>query len=379
MTNQNPEHTPRTGSRLWIFALTLCAFIIGGLVMPNLQIRWKPNESKAENLAPNGFPAPEPAQPLGEVEAYARAAEKASPSVVNIDTTERVRLPDDDWLFSDRPVYNTRQMQGSGVIIDAKEGYVLTNEHVVGGVNEANKRIRVTLVNGKQYEAVVVGADKTTDIALVKMTAQGLVGAKIGDVNALVPGQMVVAIGNPLGFRFTVTHGVISATKRPVAEHENLIQTDCAINPGNSGGALINLQGQVIGINTLIISRAQGIGFAIPMDTALRVAAELKQFGRIKRPWLGINSVITNNQQLAEAFGLSNIAGAVIKSLPQGPAKSAGMQPGDIILSINNKRIQTLEDYKAAEKTLKIGQVVEIELQRGQERGKGKITVGEAP
>jgi S1-C subfamily serine protease len=347
--------------------------------MPNLQIRWKPNESKAENLAVNGFPAPEPAQPLSETEAYARAAEKASPSVVNIDTTERVRLADDDWLFSDRPVYNTRQKQGSGVIIDAKEGYVLTNEHVVGGVNEENKRIRVTLVNGKQYEAVVVGADKTTDIALVKMTAQGLVGAKIGDVNALVPGQMVVAIGNPLGFRFTVTHGVISATKRPVAEHENLIQTDCAINPGNSGGALINLQGQVIGINTLIISRAQGIGFAIPMDTALRVAAELKQFGRIKRPWLGINSVITNNQQLSEAFGLANIAGAVIKSLPQGPARSAGMQPGDIILNINNKRIQTLEDYKAAEKTLKIGQAVEIELQRGQERGKGKITVGEAP
>lgn len=376
MPSGDPRVT-RSGSRVWLFVMMVCAFVIGGLIMPNIQILWKPNESRAEKLNPAGFPLPEPAQPLSEVEAYARAAEKANPSVVNIDTTQRVRSLVDDWLFNDQPRYNTKQ--GSGVIIDPKEGYILTNEHVVGGANEENRRIRVTLVNGKQYEGTVVGADHMTDIALVKVSAPSLSGAKIGDVNALVPGQMVVAIGNPLGFRFTVTHGVVSATKRPVGEHENLIQTDCAINPGNSGGALINLQGQVIGINTMIINGAQGIGFAIPIDTALRVAAELKQYGRIKRPWLGIN-VITNTQQISAYYGLPNVAGVVLaRAANRGPARLAGLQQGDILTHINGKRIQTQEEFKAMEKQLKIGQEVEIQIQRGEERGKGKIVVGEAP
>ncbi len=377
MPYNDPSTVTRKGSRVWIFVMMVCAFIIGGVLMPNIQILWKPNVSRAEKLNASGFPLPEPALPLSEVETYARAAEKASPSVVNIDTTQRVRSMVDDWFFNDQPRFNTKQ--GSGVIIDPKEGYVLTNEHVVGGANEESKRIRVTLVTGKQYEGVVVGADRMTDIALVKLSAPNLTGAKIGDVNALVPGQMVVAIGNPLGFRFTVTHGVVSATKRPVAEHENLIQTDCAINPGNSGGALVNLRGQVIGINTMIISGAQGIGFAIPIDIALRVAGELKQYGRIKRPWLGLN-VRTNTQQIADYYGLPNVAGVVIaKAASRGPARNAQLQQGDILTHINGQRIQSEENFKALEKRLKIGQEVDIQIQRGEERGKGKITVGEAP
>ncbi len=378
MLHENPRSRPRF--RAMLFGALLCVLILVGLVIPNIKVSWKQPESLAEKANWPGLPTPEAAQPLGEQETYARAAAKASPSVVNIDTRQLVRpTVFDDWVADGQGRVNLKQ--GSGVVIDAKEGYILTNEHVVGGINEENRQIVVSTIHGKRLRATVVGADRTTDIALVKLdtSTDDIVGAKIGDVNALVPGQMAVAIGNPLGFQFTVTHGVISALKRPVGEYENLIQTDCAINPGNSGGALVNLQGQVVGINTVIINGAQGLGFAIPMDTALRVAAELKQYGHIKRPWLGIN-VVTNSRQFADNYGLPTVQGAVVVKLyAKGPALQAGIRTGDIILKANKRDITKLEDFKAFEKGLKIGQSVEIEIQRGDQRGKGVVVAVEAP
>jgi serine protease Do len=194
---------------------------------------------------------------------------------------------------------------------------------------------------------------------------------------------MAVAIGNPYGLRFTVTHGVISALDRPVPVedrvYERLIQTDCAINPGNSGGALINMQGEVIGINTVVLSSAQGIGFAIPIDTALRVAEELKRFGRVKRPWLGL-AVVTNTTPLAESYGLPNVAGVVVARLYRnGPGAAAQMQEGDVITKINGTPVKSDEEYNKVEKSLKIGQRIRFEVVRGDQRGSGEITVGEAP
>jgi serine protease Do len=229
----------------------------------------------------------------------------------------------------------------------------------------------------------VIGSDRITDVALVQVKGENLPVAQVGTVRGLVPGQMCVAIGNPFGLKFTVTTGVVSALERPIESpdgriYQDLIQHAALINPGNSGGPLINLQGQVIGINTLVDGRAQGIGFAIPIDTALRVADELKRFGKIKRPWLGL-VVMNNNQTLVQRYGVADSEGAVVWLFPNGPAAQSGVQTGDLITSINKQAIRNQDNFKKLEKQLKIGQSVDIEVLRGETRAKGSITVGEAP
>ena len=367
--------TPRRNG-LRVAVLTGAAFLLGGLILPNLQVRWREPESKAAPPVP-----PPKTPPLPQSEVYARAAQIAGPAVVNIDTLQRVRPSPFEDMMADgqQPKYSAKE--GSGVIIDAA-GDVITNEHVVGAVSEEGKRINVTLMDGRKFTGTVVGADPTADIALVHLDVKGAANlpiAKLGAAATLVPGQMAVAIGNPLGFRFTVTHGVISALGRPLGEFENLIQTDAAINPGNSGGPLVNMKGEVIGINTLVDLRGQNIGFAIPIETALRVAAELKKFGRIKRGWLGIG-VQTNTSQIAAYYGLPNVAGVVTVGVYQrSPALNAGIQRGDVITKIDGNRVQSDAEYRAAERKLKIGQRVTVELQRGANAGKVTLTVGEAP
>ena len=248
-------------------------------------------------------------------------------------------------------------------------------------------KIAITLNDGtgRKLAGTIIGADHTSDVALVHVDAPNLPAAHLGSSQGLIPGQMAVAIGNPLGFRFTVTHGVVSALGRPINDeqegrvYENLIQTDCAINPGNSGGALVNLQGQVIGINTIVASRANGIGFAIPIDTALRVADELKKYGKVKRPWLGL-VVVTNTSQFATYYDLPNVAGVVVARIARGgPGDGAGLQRGDVITRINDEAVKSEEDLKAIEKKLRIGQSAAITLRRGDQAGKGTITVGDAP
>ncbi len=371
-----------TAARRW--GLLAIFVAICALVLPNLRVSWREPNGRAEAGGRLGV-LPGPVQPLSESETYARAAQLAGPAVVNIDTQQNVS-PDvmgGDWFTDAQPQVQTSE--GSGIIISAS-GDILTNEHVVGAANEAGKKILVTLNDGtgRKLPGVVIGADHQTDVALVHIDAPNLPVAKMGTVKGLVPGQMAVAIGNPLGFRFTVTHGVVSALGRPINDdqegrvYENLIQTDCAINPGNSGGALLNIEGQVIGINTIVATRAQGIGFAIPIDTALRVAEELKRFGRVKRPWLGL-VVITNTAQLATYYGLPNTPGVVAAKIPRtGPAAGAGLRRGDVITRVNGSPVRSEEEFKSLERKLAIGQSVPIELQRGDQGGKGTIVVGEA-
>ena len=381
MSNEQPPMNKKPRLRVRTGLVALSAFVLGGMILPNLHfnVSWREPNSQAQGNGLGVTPAPAPVA-LSENEHYARAAQAASPAVVNIDTQQQVRFRrgfmDDDWMMNSEP--QLRTTEGSGVIVDNK-GYILTNEHVVGPANETGKSIQVTLMDGRKFRGTVVGADKTTDVALVKIDGDKLPVAKIGTVRGLVPGQMAVAIGNPLGFRFTVTHGVISALGRPIRDYENLIQTDCAINPGNSGGALVNLQGQVIGINTLIISRAQGLGFAIPIDTALQVADELKRHGHVKRPWLGI-AAVTNSASLASYNDLPNIAGAVAAKLyPNSPSDAVGLRVGDVITKINAKPIHDADEFKTVEKTLRIGDKVKMEVHRADQYATVGVTVGEAP
>ena len=369
-------------SRLRMFLVVIAAFVVGGLVLPNIRISWKEPASLAETDTGLGIKPGAPELPSPE-EIYARAAQLAYKSVVFIDTTERVQVHDFFDQFYSEPRYSQQQMQGSGVLISA-DGYVLTNEHVVGGANVAGRTINVTLTNGKKYTGTVVGADRLTDVALIKLEASGLPAARMGTVKGLVPGQLVVAIGNPLELRFTVTHGVVSALQRPVTTpdgriYADLIQHDALINPGNSGGPLVDRNGQVIGINTLVESNAQGIGFAIPIDTALRVADELKRFGRIKRPWLGIIP-ITNTAAFADYYGLPNVQGVIVgRMAEEGPAAGAGLHVGDVITQLNGQPIKSREDFENVEKSLHIGQSVKFIVMRPDGRGEGTLTVGEAP
>ncbi len=364
--------------------LLAAAFVAGGLLIPHIQLSWREPRSTAESAPSLGVGPGAPRQ-LSSAEVYVHAAQVAGKSIVNIDTQQRVRPSPFDDYFSQNSA-RMRMSEGTGVIVN-NSGDILTNEHVVGAVNEAGKTIKVTLNDGtgRIFTGKVIGADHTTDVALVHIDALNLPAAQMGTVNGLVPGQMVVAIGNPLGYRFTVTHGVVSALGRPINDeqegrtYENLIQTDCAINPGNSGGALVNIDGQVIGINTIVASQAQGIGFAIPIDTALGVASELKRFGRVKRPWLGM-TVITNTHQLSTTYGLPDAQGVVpIQVARDGAGAGAGLRQGDVVVKINGKPVQTVEEYKAIEKQLKIGQQITVDLLRENSKMTGKLTVGEAP
>jgi serine protease Do len=360
--------------------LILTAFVLGGLLLPRIQISFNTPPTLAVPGGSLGV-APGPADhALAPEEVFARAAQAASPSVVNIDTLQRVRVR---GFFFEDDHYEENANQGSGVII-TPDGYILTNQHVVGSSESAGKRIMVTLSNGKKYPGTVIGADHTTDVALVKVDAAALPAAKIGTSEGLMPGQICVAIGNPLGFKFTVTNGVIGGLKRPLAMPDgrvygDLIQHDALINPGNSGGALVDRLGRLVGINTLVDRRGPGIGFAIPIDTALRVADELKRFGKVKRPWLGLVTA-TNNRFYVERYGLPDTAGALVRGFYRGgPGVGSGLKPGDIIVKVNDKPVKTEEDFKAAERALKIGQRATIDVVRGDRTGRATLTVGEAP
>ncbi len=362
--------------------LILAAFILGGLILPNLHVSWREPDGNAQPGSGLGV-LPGAPQPLSETQVYAKASQAAYKSIVNIDTTQRVRVRgffDDDFFGG--PRYQESQSQGSGVII-SPDGYILTNEHVVGPAHESGKRIQITMTDGKKFSGTVIGSDHISDVALVKIDGRDFPAAKIGTVKGLVPGEMAIAIGNPMGLRFTVTHGVVSALGRPIEVegriYPDLIQHDALINPGNSGGALVNMHGQVIGINTLIDPRAQGIGFAIPIDTALRVADELKRFGKIKRPWLGLVTD-SNNGYYVQRYGIADVQGAVVRGITRGgPGANSGVEPGDVVVKLNGQPIRSDDDFKAAEKRLHIGQQVEIEVQRGDQRAKGTVTVGEMP
>jgi len=284
-------------------------------------------------------------------------AKTASPTVVNIRTTKKFLGRDlykhfegpggeNDWFdeffrkfFDKIPEQDLKQKSlGSGFII-SRDGYILTNNHVISESEE----IFVSLSDNEEYKATIVGKDDNTDIALIKIDSDrdDYPVAVLGDSNALEIGDWVIAIGNPFGFGHTLTQGIVSAKARVIGAgpYDNFIQTDAAINPGNSGGPLINMDGQVIGINTAIISSGQGIGFAIPINMAKEILSELKDTGEVARGWLGV-AIQEVTPEIARAVGLDEAIGAMVSAVyPGDPADKAGVKKGDIILTINDQSI----------------------------------------
>ncbi|HBL22979.1 MAG TPA: peptidase [Deltaproteobacteria bacterium] len=263
---------------------------------------------------------------------------------------------------------------GSGFIIDA-EGYIVTNNHVVDGANE----IKVKLADGREFDAVVVGRDPKTDLALIKIKGtSGLKPITMGNSEELKVGSWVVAIGSPFGLEQTVTAGIVSAKGRIIGSgpYDNFIQTDASINPGNSGGPLINMKGEVIGINTAIVASGQGIGFAIPIDTAKSVVAQLKGNGRVTRGWLGV-SIQEITPALAASFGLKDRKGALVADVVKdGPADKAGIGQGDVIVEFDGKEIAGSNDLPRVVAATPVGKDVAVKLLRnGKTIGKNvKIT-----
>lgn len=298
--------------------------------------------------------------------------EEASRSVVNINTLRIFQ----NLFYQIVPVRGI----GSGFIFDEK-GYILTNYHVI----EDAERIAVTLIDGKVFEGKIIGFHKSLDIAILKINIQNPPVAKLGDSSKLRVGQRVFAIGNPFGLAGgpTVTAGVISALKRTIHSErgvfQNLIQTDAAINPGNSGGPLINIKGEVIGINTAIIPFAQGMGFAIPINAAKEAAQNIVLYGSHKKPWLGIAG-ISINRQIAQYYNLPVERGVLVaKVASDSPAEKAGIKPGDIILEFDKKPINNIEDLQKTLAEAECGRKCEMTIVRGLRKAEIIIAIEKEP
>ncbi|RKP49064.1 DegQ family serine endoprotease [Trinickia fusca] len=265
---------------------------------------------------------------------------------------------------------------GSGFII-SNDGYILTNAHVVDGANI----VTVKLTDKREFRAKVIGSDKQSDVAVLKISAANLPTVKIGDPNQSKVGQWVVAIGSPYGFDNTVTSGIISAKARSLPEenYTPFIQTDVPVNPGNSGGPLFNLQGQVIGINSMIYSQTggfQGLSFAIPIDEAIRVKDELVKTGHVSRGRLGV-AVQGVNQTLADSFGLQKPSGALVSSVdPGGPAAKAGLQAGDVILAVNGTPVNDSTDLPSQIANMKPGSKATLDVWRDKGKRQLSVTLG---
>ena len=309
---------------------------------------------------------------LNRETAVVRAVREVSPAVVNISSAYEVRKrtspfsgfglnPFFDEFFRDffDPRFERRQQNtslGSGVIIDGEKGLILTNAHVI----QKAGTIKVVLQDEREFEGRIVGADPDSDLAVLKIDSkERLPAIKMGSSEDIMIGETVIAIGNPFGFSHTVTTGVISAVNRSIRAQDRVyhdfIQIDASINPGNSGGPLLNINGDLIGINTAIYAKAQGIGFAIPIGKARKIISDLIQYGEVIQAWIGI-TVQNMDESLARYLEVPGNKGIVIKTVePKSPAKKAGMQESDIILSIDNKKINSIDDYKSITKSIAAG------------------------
>ena len=353
--------------------------------------------------------APAPAAPSGRVSAgsalpdslqaaFVGVAQTLRPAVVNIGTVQRSRARrppapppgTDDPFFQDffkqffgsdnpaqRPEFRLPSM-GSGVIID-KRGLILTNFHVIKGADE----ISVRLSDKREYRGKVMGVDPKTDLAVVRFEPDHeLRVATMGDSDALKVGEWAIAIGNPFGLDQTVTVGVISATGRSdvgVATYENFIQTDASINPGNSGGPLINLKGEVVGVNTAIVAAGQGIGFAIPINMVRRVVDQLVEKGKVVRGWLGV-ALQPLSKELVQTLGLPGSEGALVAStIPGSPAAKAGLQQGDVVLSYDKTPIEDSHHLQRLVAETRVGKAVALEVWRKKQRVQVTATVAEVP
>ncbi|HXZ59391.1 MAG TPA: Do family serine endopeptidase [Steroidobacteraceae bacterium] len=342
--------------------------------------------------APAGVPPAVGDTPLPSLAPMIR---KASPAVVNVATRGTVRdsgpqnpLLNDPFFrrFFDLPPGTAPREHpfrsaGSGVIFDARRGYIVTNAHVIENASE----ITVTLQDGRDLKAEVVGSDQPSDVAVLRVSADGLSPMPLGDSSRLEVGDFVVAIGNPFGLQHTVTSGIVSGLSRTGINpdgYEDFIQTDASINPGNSGGALVNLRGELIGINTEILSSTGGnvgIGFAIPVNMVRSVVEQLIQYGAVRRGQLGV-SMYTVTPDIAHSLGLASAAGALVSQVVEGsPADKAGLRVGDVITAVNGQPIKSNSELRNAIGLLRVGDRIEIELLRDGRPARVTAAIAAAP
>jgi len=336
-------------------------------------------DNRAEAATPMAVPTLAALPPVVDgtpVPSLAPMLQKAMPAVVSINTKQVVRVRNPFFsdpffrrLFPDIPQERINESLGSGVIIDAAKGYVLTNHHVIENADD----VRVTLADGRSFKAEFIGSDADTDIALIRIPAEKLTAITLGDSSQLRVGDFVVAIGNPFGFTQTVTSGIVSAIGRSGIRGlglQNFIQTDASINPGNSGGALVDLKGQLVGINTASFNPQGsmagniGLGLAIPSNLARNVVEQLLKNGTVVRGTLGIESQ-NLTQQMAKALGMDAPRGALVtRVLPGSGAAAAGVQTGDVVLSANGQRIDSAESLHNYEGLQDVGGAVTLDVRR---------------
>ncbi|MBC7341891.1 MAG: trypsin-like peptidase domain-containing protein [Clostridia bacterium] len=370
----------RRRNLLWLAVVVIA--VVSGIVGGMLGVALGPS-FRGSN--PPGATTPGiPASPLPPVDistsGVSSIADRVGPAVVGITN------------YQGRDFFgNTDVASGSGVIFDAANGYVVTNNHVVAGA----VRLSVRIDQNREYEGKILGADPDSDLAVVKIEAPDIAALRLpqvqfGDSDKVKVGDLVVAIGNPLGEQFarSVTMGVISALNREITVQTSanrevtlrVLQTDAAINPGNSGGALVNAQGQVIGINSAKISvpGVEGMGFAIPINDARPIIQQLLQKGRVSRPFLGIYNYQEISEQASKWFGypVGIYVGGVF---PGGPAMKAGMREGDVIVQIDDRPIRTSSDLRNALRGHKVGDVVKVIVVRNNNRLELSVTLGEMP
>ena len=300
------------------------------------------------------------------------AVQAVSPAVVSVATLRVIQ----ETMFDAVPVRG----MGSGIIFDSNGG-ILTNHHIV----EDAEKVEVLTPDGKKFEGEVLGSDVMSDIAVVRVDSEGLPAAKLGDSDKLVVGQIGIAIGNPYGFILpgpTATVGVISALRRHMHVeghmYEDLIQTDASINPGNSGGPLVDSSGMVVGVNTANIPFAQGIGFAIPINSARKIAKEIIAHGRVMRPYAGFAG-LTLTRDIAESYGIPYNHGVLVVRVGRGsPAYSCGISAGDVILEADKQALKSWEDLQHILQAKKVGDGLEFSIGRGREQRRVTLTLQEA-
>lgn len=360
--------------------------IVGGLALAFLIVAVRPDLIRRGMTPSLPMPVvPQPALPAPARVTYAAAVQLAAPSVVNIYTQRLVRerpAPSLGDLFGDfLPRYRDRieRSLGSGVIVD-QAGHLVTNDHVIANADS----IRVQLEDGRIAEAHIVGRDPDTDLAVLKIDLNNLPVATFGRSDQLKVGDVVLAIGNPIGLTHTVTHGIVSATSRQqlgIAPLEDFIQTDAPINFGNSGGALVDSSGALIGINTAIVAKnlgVEGIGFAIPVNMVRGVLSDIIAHGRVIRGWIGIVPEDVSDEQAAQ-LGLAQ-GGVLLANLyVASPAQQAGLQPGDLLLAINGATLSSSQDALARIANTKPGSPLTIKVLRGRRTVEVKAHVSERP
>lgn len=371
--------------RLWLlFAQSVTVLLAVLFVVATLKPAWLDRRHVLPTVVPV-LEAPPPAVDPGTtaLPSFRNAAQRASPAVVSINTSKApINHPqsNDPWFrffFGDQAQDQPQTGLGSGVIV-SPAGYILTNNHVI----EEADQIEVLLTDGRKSAAQVIGTDPETDLAILKVNLTDLPVITLGDSDALVIGDPVLAIGNPFGVGQTVTSGIVSAlgrTQLGINTFENFIQTDAAINPGNSGGALVDTNGHLMGINTAIYSRSggsMGIGFAIPTSTARSVMEAIVRDGEVTRGWIGVEPQDLG-PELAESFGLAAGKGVIITGVLQnGPAAQAGIRPGDVITAVGDREVNSVAQLLSAVAALQPEQPATLQVVRKGEKNEVRVIPG---